>query len=240
MRKGGEPAPESPAPIGQPLSSPLGAADPLPSARSTLQGLSPIGEEKEPRSSAPASSRLAPERVPLLRVDRQNQPRVLMPAAFGGGGVNAPNGSAPAVRPAGVPALKLGSVAGGGLQAPLSERIERRGAVLEADGGMSSARTQPDGSMKDWLMMPTYANTPRTTRSTLEQMPALDAGLLSPRDTRGSSAGDVLQANDREESPTVLPLHDEPDSSRAWPLSDWQDRVNGTTEWASSLLTPRR
>ena len=186
--------------------------------KSAVHGLSPIGEEKEPRAVAAADSSLT-ERAPLLRVDRQNPAqRVSRPLGVSSG-VTIANGSAAPARPAGVPSLKLNGVGPAVPAMSLSAR-EASGKWQENGDGSSSARTVPDGSMmKDWLMMPTYTDTPRTTRSTLEQIPA-DNGFFSPRSSAGGTVPDA-----QEESPTVLPLHDEPDADRAWPLSNWQQQV---------------
>ena len=86
-------------------------------------------------------------RILLVRVDRQNEQRISQPVAVtprvgtvGGGGTGG------GLRPVGVPSLKLEKVAPGEMLETLS-----RGGEEEAG----------EKDMKDWMLMPTYTNTPR-------------------------------------------------------------------------------
>lgn len=188
-----------------------------------MHGLSPIGEEKEkePESCTAAAATRGADRLPFARTDRQAPAQRASRSQGVAAGWGAERGSASSdlpTRPAGVPLLNLSGVTPAhGMSQSAREPALNKGKV----DGSSSARAAGDESMKNWLMMPTYTDTPRTTRSTLEQIPG-DSGLLSPR----SSAGGGMQPSDaQEESPTVLPLHDEPDAKGGWPLGDWQQQV---------------
>ena len=110
-------------------------------------------------------------------------------------------------------------------------------------------------SMREWMMMPTYMNTPRTTRSTFDDNPHAGAGWTGsggakPRNPlvagltrsgtdalRPSHACTEDAAVDEAESTTVLPLRDEVVQGKAQSIwsQDWHTHVHDTL----ALLSPR-
>ena len=146
-----------------------------------------------------------------------------------------------------VPSLSLDRVAPS-LQLPGSSRASPGPA-----GQMGDEDAPP--SMREWMMMPTYMNTPRTTRSTFDNDAHAGAGGTGsagpkPRHPlvagltrsgtdaqRPSHACTEDAAVDEAESPTVVPLRDDLVQGKAQSIwsQDWHTHVHDTL----ALLSPR-